>query len=239
MKDVERRRVVQEFLSDLVPDPFADVLNRSEAHRDSHGCDLYPAGPHVMGLAAMIARASGARRILDLGAGIGYSAFWLASSAGDATVEAIDRSAEHVAIGRELAAGAGLEDRVSFLRGDVAGVLDGLDGSYDLVHDDAWFAAEPPYVERVLELLRPGGTWTMPNWFLLEDAVTGEPRRDWSAFLGPDWTEEIAAEGWSAPGGSDWAGAVTAYARRLARHPELSVTWVISPPLGIAVKRDG
>jgi predicted O-methyltransferase YrrM len=212
--------MVEEFLSALYQDPFDEVLQLAESHRESHGCDLYPAGPHVMRFAATMVRASGARRILDLGAGIGYSALWLASAgADDARVVAIDRFAEHVAIGEGVAAEAGLADRISFVHGDVSEVLEDLDGSYDLIHDDAWFAFEPPYLERAIELLRPGGVLTMPNWFLLEDAVTGEARRDWAEFAGPEW-----------------ATAVTDYSRRLAKHPQLYVTWSVSPPIAVAVK---
>jgi predicted O-methyltransferase YrrM len=220
--DFERRRAVEEFLSEICPDPFGDVLRRSEAHRVAHGCDLYPAGPHVMRLAATVARACGARRILDLGAGIGYSALWLATAGDDVRIEAIDRHAEHVEIGADVVAAAGLTERISLVHGEVTAVLDDLVGPYDLVHDDAWFASEPPYLERVIQHLRPGGTLTMPNWFLLEDAVTGEPRRDWSEFAGPHWDTSVRD-----------------YARRLAEHPGLEVCWSISPPMAIAVKAVG
>ena len=72
----------------------------------------------------------------------------------------------------------------------------------------------------MVDRLRAGGTLTMPNWFLLTDAITGRPERDWSVFAGPDW-----------------ARGTRAYAERLAAHPALTVTWVVSPPLAIAVKR--
>lgn len=173
-----------------------------------------------MRFAATMVRASRAKRMLDLGAGIGYSTLWLASAGGDgAFVQAIDRFAEHVAIGQEMAAAADLAGRIAFIHGEVAETLDQLEGPYDLIHDDAWFAWEPPYFERAVELLRPGGVLTMPNWFLLEDAIIGEPRRDWKEFAGPKWSEGVMA-----------------YARRLGEHPALNVTWSVSPPIAVAVK---
>ena len=173
-----------------------------------------------MRLAATVARACRAQRMLDLGAGIGYSALWLASAVDGATVEAVDRFAEHVTIGKEVVETAGFSGQISFIRGEVVDVLDNLHGSYDLIHDDAWFAWEPPYLERVVQLLRPHGVLTMPNWFLLEDAIVGEPRRDWAEFAGPEWAEGVIA-----------------YARRLGTHPSFYVTWSIEPPLAVAVKR--
>lgn len=59
----------------------------------------------------------------------------------------------------------------------------------------------------------------MPNWFLLADALAGHPARDWADFAGPGW-----------------AATTRAYAERLAAHTALAVTWVVSPPLAIAVK---
>jgi predicted O-methyltransferase YrrM len=204
-------------------DPFADVLAASEAHRPSHGreCGLFPAGPAVMSVAAQICRAAGALRIADLGSGLGYSALWLAAAGGPSCrVLAVDRFEEHVHAARQLARQHRLDGRISFVAGEVAERLARENDPFDLIHDDAWFAAEPPHLERMIALLRPGGVITMPNWFLLVDALRGHARRDWSEFAGPSWAELVQR-----------------YAARLAAHPLLRVTWVVSPPLAIAVKR--
>lgn len=204
-------------------DPFGDVLAASDEHRPSHGpgCGLYPAGPAVMSVTAQICRAVGARQIADLGTGLGYSALWLAEAGGPrARVLAIDRFEEHVDLARDLARHHRLDGRITFVSGEATEHLSTHQGPFDLIHDDAWFAAEPPYLERMVALLRPGGVITMPNWFLLIDALRGHARRDWSEFAGPDW-----------------ADLVQLYAARLAAHPLLRVIWVTSPPLAIAVKR--
>ncbi len=173
-----------------------------------------------MRLAAIFARAADAKRILDIGSGFGYSALWLAEAAGpEGRVLGIDRFPQHVAQADEFAAATGLGERVQFRAGEAAAVVRQLDVAFDLIHDDGWFAAEPAYFEAMLGLLRPGGVLTMPNWFLLEDALSARPRRDWSEFAGPDW-----------------AATTIAYAQRLAAFPEMAVTWSFDPPLGIAVK---
>jgi predicted O-methyltransferase YrrM len=217
-----RAKLAESLLALQHGDPYAEVIREAEIHRESHGaaCGLYPAGPHVMRLAAALVRASRPARLLDLGAGFGYSSFWLARAAGpEARLEAIDRFPEHVARARAFAAQFGFATTISFSAGDVGEVLAQRDGRYDFIHDDAWFASAPPHYERVVALLRPGGTLSMPNWFLLEDAITGAPRRDWSEFAGPTW-----------------AGDTLAYAGKLSRDPRLDVTWSLDPPLGIAVK---
>ena len=202
-------------------DPFDDLYRQGEAHRRVHGCGLFPAGPAVMQLASMFVRAAGARTVLDLGCGIGYSTFWLADAAPpDATLIGVDSDEGHVELARSASSRLGLDDRVSFVVGNAAEVLPTIDGPVDAIHDDAWFASAPPHLETMLALLRLGGLLTMPNWFLLMDALTGEPRKDWEQFAGPTWADDAMA-----------------YAEELAARPDLVVSWTIRPPLGIAVKR--
>src|SRR5437867_320161 len=98
-----------------------------------------------MRVLANIVRAMQAKRILEIGCGLGYSALWLADSAGpEGLVEAIDRFPEHVELAEGFAKHSGLEGRVKVLTGDSGAVLSGLSGSYDFVHDDGWFAVRPP-----------------------------------------------------------------------------------------------
>jgi predicted O-methyltransferase YrrM len=99
-------------------------------------------------------------------------------------------------------------------------MLDTLDGDFDFITDDAWFASAPDYYEQMVTVLRPGGVLSTPNWFLMEDAVSGQPRRDWSAFAGDQWAHETLA-----------------YAERPSRDPRLHVTWVVSPPPGVGIKK--
>jgi predicted O-methyltransferase YrrM len=224
MSDFKQREVVNARLLELYGgDPFGELIRVAEEHRMGHGpeCGLFPAGPHVMRFVATLVQVAQAKRLLDIGTGLGYSALWLAKAAGtNARVEAIDRFPEHLALARYFAEQADLSERLEFIPGEASVILkQQLTGPYDLIHDDGWFASQPPYFEQMVELLRPGGVLTMPNWFLLEDAISGTPRRDWAEFAGPTWGEETLV-----------------YANGLAKDSRFSITWIISPPLGIAVK---
>lgn len=214
---------LESFLLDLYGgDPYAHVRQASDEHREAHGpaCGVYPSNPIKMRLIATLVRALGAKRILEIGCGLGYSALWLADAAGpDGHVDTIDRFPEHVALSRRYATEAGHSHRLQVIEGEGTDILATLSGPYDLIHDDGWFAAEPPYLERMIDLTRPGGLIALSNWFLLEDAVTGKPQMDWSAFAGPDWADHVQA-----------------YARRLAAHPQLSLSFVLRPWLALAVK---
>src|SRR6202790_5715426 len=92
-------------------DPFAKVKAATDVHRARHGCGAYPYdnGP----LLAALAAAANARRILELGTALGYTALSFASGAPDSTVDSIERDPEHVRLARDNIAGVALEHRLT------------------------------------------------------------------------------------------------------------------------------
>jgi 2-polyprenyl-3-methyl-5-hydroxy-6-metoxy-1,4-benzoquinol methylase len=77
-------------------------------------------------------------RILDVGAGGGWSSIALARTYPDATVVAVDVDGPSVALARDNTAAAGLADRVSVEQADAAGLGDGrFDAAFafECVHD--------------------------------------------------------------------------------------------------------
>ena len=201
-------------------DPFLTVQRRSDEHQREHGCGLHNAGGPQMQLVSALAQAAGASRVIDLGCGLGYSTLWLARGVGPGgTVVGIDDDPAHVEEATTIAAEHGLLNHMSYRTGHAVDVLSTLDGPVDLIHDDAWFASAPEHLDRAIDLLRPGGLYTMVNWFLLIDALTGQPRNDWSRFAG-----------------DDWADTTMEYAEQLAARTDLAVTWVTVPPIAFAIK---
>jgi len=216
-------------LDSLQQDRFEYMRRASEDHREAHAarlpggaqeCGVYPSDPLKMRVLANMVRAMQAKRLLEVGCGLGYSALWLAEAAGPGgSVETIDRFPEHAELAEGFAKEAGLESRVKVLTGDSDAVLSGLHGPYDFVHDDGWFAVRPPHFRRVLELLRAGGVLAMSNWFLLVQSMAEEPNLDWSEFAGPNWRENVQA-----------------FARELASERGLEVAWMMDPGVALAVK---
>ena len=101
-----------------VADPFAKVKAATDAHRARHGCGAYPYdnGP----LLAALAAAANARRILELGTALGYTALSFASGAPDSTVDTVERDPEHVRLARDNIAAAALDHRITVHEGDFA-----------------------------------------------------------------------------------------------------------------------
>jgi predicted O-methyltransferase YrrM len=141
-------------------DPFAKVRAATNAHRAKHGCGAYPYGNGP--LLSALAAAAGARRILELGTALGYTALWFAYGAHDATVDTIERDPEHVRLARETIAAAALDHRITVHEGEFAKVLPTLDPGYDVAFFDGHTPA-PALHKALRDLLRIGGTLITAN----------------------------------------------------------------------------
>jgi predicted O-methyltransferase YrrM len=121
-------------------------------------------GHHAGSLLAMLARCIGARRVLELGSGYGYSAVWFARALpDDGMVTCTDLSRDN----RERALGyfrtAGLEKKIEFLVGDALAIARDLQGPFDVVFNDIDKESYPVTIEVALRLLRPGGLFITDN----------------------------------------------------------------------------
>ena len=169
------------------PDRFAKISAATNAHRDRHGCSAYPYdnGP----LLAALAAAANARRILELGTALGYTALSFASGARDATVDTIERDPEHVRLARENIAGASMDHRITVHEGDFAAILPTLDPGYDVAFFDG--QTPSPALHKTLRgLLRTGGTLITAN---LNHGGTADAVRK-ALFDGKSWRSALLDE---------------------------------------------
>jgi len=150
----------------LARDRFARIAAKYDAHRAAHGC--YDAYPYPNGsLLGTLAATHRARRILEVGCGLGYSALWFAYGAGPGTVvESVERDPQHAAIAINHFKSEGLEGRLKVLQGIGAQVLPTLTDSYDLAYFDTDPAESLIDLEQFERLLKPGGLLISANLFL-------------------------------------------------------------------------
>ena len=121
----------------------------------------------------ILARATGATRILEVGTSNAFSTIWLADAArstgGRVTTLELDR--EKVALARANLASAGLEDQVEIVEGRAVDTLPALPGPFDLVFLDADRKSYLAYLELVVPKLRPGGLLIADNALSPADAA--------------------------------------------------------------------
>jgi predicted O-methyltransferase YrrM len=141
-------------------DPFAKIRAATDIHRAGHGCGAYPYdnGPLLAALAAV----ANARRILELGTALGYTALSFASGARDATVDTVERDPEHVRLARDNIAAAAMDHRITVHEGDFSSVLPTLDPGYDVAFFDGGTPVQALH-KTLRGLLRTGGTLITAN----------------------------------------------------------------------------
>jgi len=154
-------------------DPFHALQEVTRQHRARHGCGAYTYDDGS--LPGVLAAAVGARRIVEVGTALGYTACWLASASGTTTVDTIENDAQHVDLARTEIARYGMERRVSVHHGDAESVLAGFDESvYDVAFFDG-FAPTMAVFGLLRSRLRAGGVLIAANLTLSD---TGAVRTD-------------------------------------------------------------
>jgi predicted O-methyltransferase YrrM len=126
--------------------------------------DITERGPQIQvsaeagRLLALLVRAAGATRVLEVGTLFGYSGIWMARELPeDGHLDTIEIEQLHADAAEHWFERAGLAERVTVHRGAGADVLATLPGPYDVAFIDADKAGYPVYARMALERLRPGG----------------------------------------------------------------------------------
>jgi 6-phosphogluconolactonase len=157
---------VDDYASVLVDEPSEAVAMRSAAA--DAGLPDIAVSPAQGRLLEVLARAVGARRVLEIGTLGGYSTWWLARTLPDGgTVTTLEIDEAHAAVASASLAAAGVGDRVQVVVGPALDSLDRLvaEGAepFDLVFVDADKERLAEYLERVVELVRPGALVVVDN----------------------------------------------------------------------------
>ena len=112
----------------------------------------------------LLAKAIGARRILEVGTLGGYSTIWLARALpADGELISLEISPAHAEVARANLAAAGLGDRAKVLVGPALDLLPTLAGPFDLAFIDADKENNAAYADAAIRLARPGGLVIIDN----------------------------------------------------------------------------
>lgn len=139
---------------------LAALRGRPDAETGFHG--RYPCGmlqPEDGRFLRMLIALSGAKNVLEIGAGVGYSSLHLslglAETGGNLTT--IEPDEELVRLAKLNFREAGVEGMVTLVAGDALQVLPGLKESFDLVFIDGHKPDYLLYFDRLMPLVKAGG----------------------------------------------------------------------------------
>jgi predicted O-methyltransferase YrrM len=208
--------LVERYLADLnhQRDPVLDAIAQSGAERHLPLVDA-----EVGALLRVLASAAGATRILEIGTAIGYSTIWLAGALPPGgTLFTMEMNAERAREARENIARAGFAERVTVMVGDAKLLVAKVAGPFDLIFQDGDKQLYGSLLERLVDLLRPGG-------LLVTDNVL------WDGEVVPGFVDSPARS-------VDDTRAIADYNERLNAHPRLQTATVpLRDGVAIAVKR--
>jgi len=163
--------VVADYLATLYPasDP---ILAEMERQGEADGVPIVlKDGGLVLGV---LARAMGARRVVECGTAIGVSTLHLARAVGEGgTVISFDVDPGRQATARAYLERAGVADRVDLRLQPALEGLRGVEGPFDLAFIDAIKAEYAGYVALVLPMLRVGGMIVIDNSLMSGGVAAG------------------------------------------------------------------
>jgi predicted O-methyltransferase YrrM len=116
----------------------------------------------------VIARAAGAERVVELGSGFGYSAYWFARAIGPGgEIHCTDGDPRNERKALEYLGRAGLSGPIRYHVGDAVEQLAGIEPPFDIVYNDVDKEGYPAAWRAACEVVRPGGLYICDNvlWY--------------------------------------------------------------------------
>lgn len=157
------------------------ALEAALADARAAGLPAIDVSPTQGKLLHLLARAIGARRILEVGTLGGYSTIWLARALPEGgRLVSLELSERHAGVARSNLERAGLDGVAEVRVGPAAATLAGLvaasEAPFDMVFVDADKRSNPEYLRRALELTRPGSMIVVDN--VVRHGAVADPSQD-------------------------------------------------------------
>jgi caffeoyl-CoA O-methyltransferase len=166
---------IDRYLGDLAASGDS-VLEEMEGVARERGFPIV--GPQVGQMLYVLALAVGARRVLELGSGFGYSAYWFSRAVGpEGEVILTEGSEDQAREARGFLERGGFADRVRIEVGDALEIAPRLDGEFDIVFNDVDKHDYGRTFDLAVALVRPGGLFITDN-MLWRGQVLGDAHDD-------------------------------------------------------------
>lgn len=149
------------YIRDTIPMQTGHIL---EMEKYAKANDVPISQPESIRLIEILLKLMGAKRVLEIGSAIGYSAIRMSRASG-AEITTVELSEEMADIAEENIRLEGLADKIRLIRGDGKQVLEELEGEevFDAVFVDAAKGQYMEFFPNCFRLLRCGGLLISDN----------------------------------------------------------------------------
>ncbi len=154
---------IERYLTERAETEHGDaVLADMEARAMEHG---FPIVGRASGrYLELSARAVGARRVMELGSGYGYSAYWFGRAVGPTgSVVCTEGSADNAALAQDYLTRAGIWNLVTYRVGDALTGFAQEEGDFDVVYCDVDKDGYPDCWRAARDRVRVGGLYLCDN----------------------------------------------------------------------------
>jgi caffeoyl-CoA O-methyltransferase len=182
---------IHKYLIQVTPERPA-ILKEMEVYASEHNFPII--GPLVGRFLYQLTILTKARRIMELGSGFGYSAFWFSLAAGrkgQITLTDTDRENKRKAV--DYFKRAGLQSRFDFKVGDALHALQRSDGPFDIILNDIHKRDYPKTIDLVADKLKKGGLFVTDNLIWSGRVCNRKPDKATQAIL--EFTHRLYDDG--------------------------------------------
>jgi predicted O-methyltransferase YrrM len=177
---------IEEYLRGLLGRDDDDVPREMEALAEERD---FPIVGRLVGVTLeLLARAIGARRVLEMGSGYGYSAYWFSRAVGSGgEVHMTEGDAANQEKALDYLRRAAFADRVHSHVGNALTIIDDLPGEFDIIFCDIDKGDYPTAWAKARERIRIGGLYLCDNvlWSgrVAEETLQDDVRPGWTAAI--------------------------------------------------------
>jgi predicted O-methyltransferase YrrM len=131
---------------------------------DRKNRNLFAIPPETGKFLWILAHLTNAKQILEIGSGSGYSGTWLAKGMRpDGLLTSIEMDPKKIFLAHESYKLAGIDERVTLMKGDAFEILPGLEESFDFIFLDSEKADYYDLLEYIIPLLKDNGLLVADN----------------------------------------------------------------------------
>ena len=152
---------IEDYLMQITPQEDPILAEMEARARERH----FPIiGPLVGRLLSQLVKLTGSRRILELGSGFGYSAYWFSLALeGSGEVILTELSQDNLTLAKDFLQRGGITSQLHFHQGDALETLNDIQGPFDIIFNDVDKHQYPQAFNKAGSLLARGGLFISDN----------------------------------------------------------------------------